>query len=184
MGRWCRVIAGVGSAVALLLLAGCGSLAPSSASSSASSSGGSESQAEGSSVIRPDPCSLLTPKQLDLLALNHGERQQGDGGVSCSWTNYPASQGSTYTARLLTGSAPGSTSAAPPVAGYPTQQVSTEGLNNATSCGYLLDVGSGRHLWVQYTNSGQTRGLNHHIACQKTQAAAAVMATTYRSLPH
>jgi hypothetical protein len=176
MGRWCRVIVGVCSAVFLLLVAGCGVRV--------GSSGGGESQAEGSLVVRPDPCSLLTPKQLDLLALNHGERQQGSDGVFCSWTNYPASQGSTYTARLLTGSVPGSITAAPSVAGFSTQQVSAEGQSNAASCTYLLDVGSGRQLLVQYTNTGQARGLNHHIACQKTQAAAVAMASTYRSLPH
>jgi hypothetical protein len=177
MGRWCRVIVGVCSAVALLLLAGCGALP------GLSGSGRPQASAAPSSAVRPDPCTLLSPKQLNLLALNRGVREQGDA-PSCTWTNYPASQGSTYTARLLTGSVPGSTTAAPSVAGYATQQVSPGGADSASSCVYLLDVGSGRQLWVEYDNSGQARGLTHHVACQKTQAAAVAMASTYRSLPH
>lgn len=178
VGQWLRVVAGVACGVGLVLVAACGAVDPSSGSAAISA------PTSGAAEATPDPCKLLTPWQLRQLAVTKGAQQQSNdnlGGVFCTWSNIPASDGSVYSARLISSPVP-STKPAGAISGLNTTEVAASNLNPQTSCVYLLNVEQNRQLWVQYTKSGNVQGMNHQVACRKAQAAAADMAVTYRSL--
>ena len=100
------------------------------------------------------------------LAVSKGVQQQADdnlGGVFCAWTNSPASQGSVYSARLVSSPVP-STKPAAAISGFSTTEVASSTLNPQTSCVYLLNVAPDHQLWVQYANSGGAPGMSHQVA--------------------
>lgn len=161
----------------MVLAAACGVLNPSSGSAAINA------PTSGAADSAPDPCTLLTPFQMRQLAVTKGAQQQSNdtvGGVFCAWSNNPASQGSTYSARLIN-SPVSSTKPAAAISGFNTTEVGSSGLNPGSSCVYLLNVAQDRQLWVQYVNGKGAPGMNHQVACRKAQAAAADMAVTYRS---
>ena len=161
-------------------VAGCGE-----SSSSASGNGVAGSPGAGSSHAAANPCTLLTGVQLRKLNLNQGEQQPNTadlGGVSCSWTNFPRYRSDVYRARLLSAPLPGGTPTAS-VGGLPSTQLVPAGTDARTHCAYQVQVASNEVLWAEYSNtSGNQPGMTHQVACQKAQAAAVSMISTYRSL--
>lgn len=183
-GGLSRAALGAASAVMVVgvtvALAGCGE-----SSSSASGTGAAGPPAASSSHTAANPCSLLTGLQLRKLNLNQGEQQPNTadlGGVSCSWTNFPLYQDNVYSARLLSAPVPGGTATAS-VGGLPSTQLVPAGADARTHCAYQVQVASNEVLWAEYGNtSGNQPGMTHQVACQKAQAAAVSMISTYRSL--
>lgn len=166
------LVVGVTAAVA-----GCGE---SSGSTSVTGSPGA-----GSSHAAANPCTLLNGAQLRKLNLNQGEQQPNTadlGGVSCSWTNFPVYRDNVYRARLLSAPLPGGTPV-PSVGGLPSTQLVPAGTDARTHCAFQVQVASNEVLWAEYSNiSGNQPGMTHQVACQKAQAVAVSMISTYRSL--
>lgn len=158
-------------AATLTLLAGCGSSGPPTQRTAADP--------------RSNPCALLTSAQLRQLRFGPGQQQQaGDelGGTACVWTGYPLAQGPRYTARLLAGPVPGGSPSAA-INNLPTVQYIPPGADQRTHCGFLISVGSGQTLAVQFADAnGGVPGLSHQVACNKAQAAASDMASTLSGL--
>jgi hypothetical protein len=167
VSRWVQVI--VAAMATTTLLAGCGS-----------ESAPDNAPVQGTANGQPDPCSLLTPKQVATLAVDKGQRQQDANGFFCTWSNRPPGSGSVYTGRIIGAPLPAG-DAAPSIAGFPTSRIAPGGLDPKRSCVYLLSVGKDQGLWAQYVRS--TGNLTHQIACQKAQALAALLATSYRGHP-
>lgn len=177
VSRWVRVVVGTLAAASVVITAGCG--APTSSPSN-SGTPDSENSVQGTANGQPDPCSLLTPKQVATLAVEKGQRQQDGNGFLCTWSNRPAGSGSVYSGRIIGAPLPGGKSA-PSIAGFPTSQITPGELDPKRSCVFLLSVGHDQGLWAQYARSTGT--LTHQVACQKAQALAALLATSYRGRP-
>jgi hypothetical protein len=159
---------------ALAATAGCGSPAPNSSPPAPPGAG------------QKDPCTLLSSVQLRQLRFSHGERQQAAdelGGVSCVWSGYPLAQGPQYTARLIQGPAPGGMPSAS-INNLPTVQYTPPGADPRTHCGFLITVTPHQKLLVQFADVKRgVPGISHQVACQKAQAAASDMASTFSALP-
>jgi hypothetical protein len=134
---------------------------------------------------RSKPCALLGSAQLRQLRFSAGRQEQatdGLGGVVCLWTGYPVAKGPIYTGRLLDGPVPGGTRSVS-INNLRTAQYLPPGVDQRTSCGFLISVASGRTLVVQFADpKGYMPGLSHLVACQKAQAAACDMTSTLTAL--
>jgi hypothetical protein len=166
------------AALGAALLGGCGG-APAARSGSTATS-----PVPRASMMGANPCALLTNAQRHRLGIGPGSPAAiADQwpGQQCLWTGYPSANGDRYLGRVITGAVPGGSPAAP-INAYPTTSYTSPGADPNRDCVYLVAVPPGRTLWAEYRND-QLAGLTRVISCRKAQAAAAAMASTYRSLP-
>jgi hypothetical protein len=167
------MLAGLCAVLGVFALIGCSAAPP----------GAGPAQA---STAAANPCTLLTSVQRHSIGVNPGQQEHDSdslGGVSCTWSRSPVTQGDRYLARLVRGSVEGSMPSSS-IDNLPTEQYTPTDTDQRTSCVFLVSITPNETLWAQYDNTGgNLRGLTHQVACWKDQEATVDMVSTFKSLP-
>jgi hypothetical protein len=137
-------------------------------------------------------CQLLSDAQRLQLGLNRGKvvnNIEDPDRPACDWSNFPNVPDNGWVARIImrygAEHALGSENIAQQVDvnGFPAVQTSSSDKDNNTYCLLFVDVAPGQTLETTYENlRGDYPGINHEVACQQAEKAAALMLDTLKSL--
>lgn len=193
-----RALVGAVGLLLLLGVAGCGGGRPStppsvSSAATAPALPGLPPRPAVVPVDGVDPCGLLTEAQRSQFGVGAGQPSSTDyggpnKGPSCAWLSLTPPPDYGYSARaVLNRGVDAVHSQEPPrvVDGFAAVTTGTIGTDPAIYCQIFLDLAPGKALTVTYDNDGHDiPGMNHQLACDKAQQAAALMLANLRAGVH